>query len=205
MFDSWVTSNNQEYQTYLTDARHIGFVLRFENVRFDLETSRFFFRDSTKSDEKRDKRPTCTWTLFLGLSESSFLAAASMEAAAPSSSFSAITVGSSGSTQSEPAIAQSCIERHNGTDRTGRRRTGSSVTFEQLGGGDDVGHGVRHAPRQLGEELARGGVAGAGAQHGLQQRAEGARGLAARLQRARAQLRGLRRVRRSLAEREEHR
>uniref|UniRef100_A0A2M4DEL2 Putative secreted protein n=1 Tax=Anopheles darlingi TaxID=43151 RepID=A0A2M4DEL2_ANODA len=37
-----------------------------------------------------------------GLRLASFLAAASIEAAAPSSSFSAITVGSSGSTHSEP-------------------------------------------------------------------------------------------------------
>ena len=44
-----------------------------------------------------------TWLIdFLGLRLASFLAAASMEAAAPKSSFSAITVGSSGSTQSEP-------------------------------------------------------------------------------------------------------
>lgn len=44
-----------------------------------------------------------TLGLVLGLSCSSFLAAASMAAAAPSSSFSAMTVGSSGSTHSVPA------------------------------------------------------------------------------------------------------
>lgn len=43
-----------------------------------------------------------TLGLARGLSCSSFLAAASMDAAAPSSSVSAITVGSSGSTHSEP-------------------------------------------------------------------------------------------------------
>lgn len=46
-----------------------------------------------------------TFGLALGLSCSSFLAAASMDAAAPSSSVSAITVGSSGSTHSEPGDA----------------------------------------------------------------------------------------------------
>lgn len=45
----------------------------------------------------------------LGLSCSSFLAAASMDAAAPKSSFSAMTVGSSGSTHSDPA---KCNGRH---------------------------------------------------------------------------------------------
>lgn len=45
---------------------------------------------------------TTTLGLALGLSCSSFLAAASMAAAAPSSSFSAMTVGSSGSTHSVP-------------------------------------------------------------------------------------------------------
>lgn len=44
-----------------------------------------------------------TLGLVLGLSCSSFLAAASMAAAAPRSSFSAMTVGSSGSTHSVPA------------------------------------------------------------------------------------------------------
>ncbi len=43
-----------------------------------------------------------TLGLARGLSCSSFLAAASMAAAAPSSSFSAMTVGSSGSTHSVP-------------------------------------------------------------------------------------------------------
>lgn len=43
-----------------------------------------------------------TFGLALGLSCSSFLAAASIDAAAPSSSVSAMTVGSSGSTHSEP-------------------------------------------------------------------------------------------------------
>lgn len=43
-----------------------------------------------------------TFGLALGFSCSSFLAAASMDAAAPKSSVSAITVGSSGSTHSEP-------------------------------------------------------------------------------------------------------
>lgn len=45
---------------------------------------------------------TTTLGLALGFSCSSFLAAASMAAAAPSSSFSAMTVGSSGSTHSVP-------------------------------------------------------------------------------------------------------
>lgn len=47
--------------------------------------------------------------LFRGLKLANFLAAASIEAAAPSSSFSAITVGSSGSTQSEPVIINKVI------------------------------------------------------------------------------------------------
>lgn len=51
--------------------------------------------------EKADNG-SLTFGLALGLSCSSFLAAASMDAAAPSSSVSAITVGSSGSTHSEP-------------------------------------------------------------------------------------------------------
>lgn len=46
--------------------------------------------------------PRATLGLALGFSCSSFLAAASMAAAAPSSSFSAMTVGSSGSTHSVP-------------------------------------------------------------------------------------------------------
>lgn len=50
-----------------------------------------------------------TWTLTfgfaLGFSCSNFLAAASMDAAAPSNSVSAMTVGSSGSTHSVPKIS----------------------------------------------------------------------------------------------------
>lgn len=45
-----------------------------------------------------------TLGLALGFSCSSFLAAASMAAAAPRSSFSAMTVGSSGSTHSVPGV-----------------------------------------------------------------------------------------------------
>lgn len=52
-----------------------------------------------------------TFGLTLGLSCSSFLAAASMEAAAPRSSVSAITVGSSGSTHSEPGDTGSWVSR----------------------------------------------------------------------------------------------
>jgi hypothetical protein len=44
-----------------------------------------------------------TFTDLLGRRLANFFAAASIEAAAPSNSFSAITVGSSGSTQSVPA------------------------------------------------------------------------------------------------------
>lgn len=43
-----------------------------------------------------------TLAFCLGFNNASFLAAASMELAAPNNSVSAITVGSSGSTQSEP-------------------------------------------------------------------------------------------------------
>ena len=45
---------------------------------------------------------TLTFGFFLGRSNANFLAAASIEAAAASSSCSAITFGSFGSTQSEP-------------------------------------------------------------------------------------------------------
>lgn len=53
----------------------------------------------------------CRFTLglALGFSCSSFLAAASMDAAAPRSSVSAMTVGSSGSTHSEPGRGTSQI------------------------------------------------------------------------------------------------
>lgn len=57
--------------------------------------------------EKADNS-SLTFGLALGLSCSSFLAAASMDAAAPSSSVSAITVGSSGSTHSEP---EACLQK----------------------------------------------------------------------------------------------
>ena len=50
-----------------------------------------------------------TLGLALGLSCSSFLAAASMDAAAPSSSVSAMTVGSSGSTHSDPGNQQQIL------------------------------------------------------------------------------------------------
>lgn len=56
---------------------------------------------------------TCTLGLALGFSCSSFLAAASMDAAAPRSSVSAMTVGSSGSTHSDPEKAWSCITQGN--------------------------------------------------------------------------------------------
>lgn len=57
--------------------------------------------------------PTLTLGLALGFSCSSFLAAASMAAAAPSSSFSAMTVGSSGSTHSVPGDAAPWHSYHN--------------------------------------------------------------------------------------------
>lgn len=53
-----------------------------------------------------------TLGLVRGLSCSSFLAAASMAAAAPSSSFSAMTVGSSGSTHSVPAAQDTQFSQH---------------------------------------------------------------------------------------------
>lgn len=58
------------------------------------------WREVLEVVEKGTGRPTLG--LALGFSCSSFLAAASMEAAAPSSSVSAMTVGSSGSTHSDP-------------------------------------------------------------------------------------------------------
>lgn len=58
------------------------------------------WREVLEVVEKGTGRPTLG--LALGFSCSSFLAAASMDAAAPNSSVSAITVGSSGSTHSVP-------------------------------------------------------------------------------------------------------
>lgn len=62
---------------------------------------------------------TLTFGFALGFSCSNFLAAASMDAAAPSSSVSAMTVGSSGSTHSVPKISPRKVTlgrwRHEGT------------------------------------------------------------------------------------------
>lgn len=57
------------------------------------------------------ERGTFTLGLALGFSCSSFLAAASMDAAAPSSSVSAMTVGSSGSTHSDPGRDQNVAKQ----------------------------------------------------------------------------------------------
>lgn len=84
MFDSWVMETyNQEYQTYLRIARTAS----------PLMTCKYYLKEMKTSP---------TLMVFLGRRLANFLAAASIEAAAPNSSFSAITVGSSGSTQSVP-------------------------------------------------------------------------------------------------------
>jgi len=91
MFDFWliIARHNQEYQTYLT-AKQIS--------------SSDFSLQSVHS-KNIITAIHCILTLidFRGLSFSSFFAAASMELAAPSNSFSAITAKSSGSSKLLPA------------------------------------------------------------------------------------------------------
>lgn len=75
--------------------------------------------------------------------------------------------------------------------RRGGKEKGVECTFEQFSGGDDVRDGVRDPPGQLREVVAGGGLAPAGLQDGLQERAVRQRGAAPRLQRAPLQLRAL--------------
>lgn len=104
MFDSWVLQNdNQEYQTYLTAIHIISIDQNVELYWYNLNI--YILRDNCQR---------ITFIFCLGLRLASFLAAASIDAAAPNNSFSAITVGSSGSTHSEPKIyfyIQKCIKR----------------------------------------------------------------------------------------------
>ncbi len=73
--------------------------LDFENRGFESYSGNF---QSYKLSRFHIYIKYLTFGLSLGFSSASFLAAASIEAAAPSNSFSAMTFGSSGSTQSDP-------------------------------------------------------------------------------------------------------
>lgn len=121
MFDSWLLwTNNQEYQTYLAvssskqrQQQQRAYVLSSRKGP-DKDLRSHSPRTATLEEEsqpsmQRDR--TCTERR--GRRLASFLAAASMDAAAPSSSFSAITVGSSGSSWSVPANVNQSVSEGN--------------------------------------------------------------------------------------------
>lgn len=94
----WISYNNQEYQTYLTAMKihledHLSWAVLMK------------LRKKKKIGRNNKDALLLTWCVEIrGFRFASFLAAASIEIAALLSSVSAITIGSSGSSQSDPGI-----------------------------------------------------------------------------------------------------
>jgi hypothetical protein len=88
--------------TFFINFTNILFMFKPVDKECLLTNDKHHNKKQLQTNGNKNKTPTLTSECLRGRKLANFFAAASIDAAAPNNSFSAITVGSSGSTQSEP-------------------------------------------------------------------------------------------------------